>query len=410
MRIAYLDTFSGISGDMTVGALLDLGLPIERVRDALSTLGLDGVEVWAERTQRSGIAATKFQVRVDGQHPDAPGGDHPHRHGHRPYAGIRDLLAGSALEPPVRERALAIFARLAEAEGHVHGVPTEQVEFHEVGALDAIADVVGAALGFAHLGIDVVYVAPLPVGRGLVTAAHGPLPVPGPAVLALLRGWPVRPGDGDGELVTPTGAAIVAGLARNAPVPAVRVEAVGYGSGDRTLADRPNLLRILVGEPLPVGETDDVVVLEATIDDMSPQLYEHVLDRLLAAGARDALLTPVIMKKSRPGTLLRVLAEPADRDRLAAIVFAETSTIGLRYTTWQRLVLPRREERVQTPYGSVRVKVAQAPDGTINVAPEYEDCRALAIARAVPLKVVHQAAMAAAVQAHGATVTTSGAT
>ncbi len=398
MRIAYLDTFSGISGDMTVGALLDLGLPIEDVRDAVTALGLAGVEVWAERIQRSGIAATKFQVRVHGHHPDAP---HTHGgpdRGHRPYAEIRDLLARSPLAAPVRDRALAIFAQLAAAEGEVHGVPPEQVQFHEVGALDAIVDVVGAALGFTHLGVDTVHVAPLPVGRGVVTAAHGPLPVPGPAVLALLRGWPVRPGDGDGELVTPTGAAIVAALGRRGPVPTFRLDAVGYGAGDRTLADRPNLLRIVVGEPLPASETDEVVVLEATIDDSSPQLYEHVLDRLLAAGARDAFLEPVVMKRSRPGVTLRVLADPADRDRLAAIVFAETSTIGLRWTTARRVVLPREERRVETPYGPVRVKMARAPDGTLNVAPEYEDCRAAAVAAGVPLKLVHRAALMAALR------------
>jgi uncharacterized protein (TIGR00299 family) protein len=403
LRISYLDTFSGISGDMTVGALLDLGLPIERVRDAVSTLGLDGVEVWGERTARSGIAATKFHVRVHGRHPDAVHDHDLEKHGHRPYASIRDLIATSGLEPAVRERALAIFARLAEAEGAVHGVPADQVEFHEVGALDAIVDVVGAALGFTHLGIGDVHVAPLPIGRGLVPTSHGPLPVPGPAVVALLRGWPVRPGDGEGELVTPTGAAIVAGLGRPGPAPPFRLEAAGYGAGDRTLADRPNLLRILVGEPLHATAGEDLSVLEATIDDSTPQIYEHVIERLLAAGARDAFLEPVVMKKSRPGVTLRVLADPGDRDRLATIVFAETSTIGLRYSTARRVVLPREERRVETPYGSVRVKVARAPDGTANVAPEYEDCRALALAKGVPLKVVHRAALAAALRMPGAT-------
>ncbi len=369
----------------------------------MRTLRLDGVEVWCDRTARSGIAAAKFQVRVHGQHPDDPGHTHGHHahadHGHRPYAAIRDLLASSALAPPVRTRALAIFARLAEAEGLVHGVATDAVEFHEVGALDAIVDVVGAALGFTHLGVDAVHVAPLPVGRGVVQTAHGALPVPGPAVTALLRGRRVRLEDGDGELVTPTGAAIVAALATSDPLPPMRIDAVGYGAGDRTLADRPNLLRIVVGESQAGSATDEVVVLEATIDDLNPQVYEHVLERLLAAGARDAFLVPTLMKKSRPGTTLRVLAEPADRDRLAAIVFAETSTIGLRWTTWQRFVLPRAETRVETTWGTVRVKVATAPDGTRNIAPEYEDCRRLAVAAGVPLKVVHQAALAAALRA-----------
>src|SRR5581483_8939243 len=317
-------------------------------------------------------------------------------HGHRAYRTIRTLLESSRLAVDVKAKALAIFARLADAEGRVHGVAPDAVEFHEVGALDAIVDVVGAALGFTHLGIEATYAAPLPLGQGRVRSAHGPLPVPAPAVVELLAGRPVRLEDGAAELVTPTGAVIVAALAENAPVPKMRVAAVGYGAGDRTLADRPNLLRILVGEPALDAGHDDVVVLEATIDDMSPQLYEHVLDRLLAAGARDAFLVPVVMKKSRPATMLRVLASPADRDRLAGIVFAETSTIGLRYARWGRLVLPREERSVETAYGAVRVKIARAPDGTENIAPEFDDCRRLATERGVPLKLVHQAALAAA--------------
>jgi uncharacterized protein (TIGR00299 family) protein len=395
MPIAYLDTFSGIAGDMTVGAFLDLGLPIDAVRDAIRALGLDGVEVWAERTERGGITATKFQVRVHGAHPDDAHA-HRHHHGHRAWAEIRALLEAGRLDVAVRDRALAIFGRLAEAEGRVHGVPTDAVHFHEVGALDAIVDVVGAALGFTHLGIDTVYSAPLPLGRGFVDAAHGRLPLPGPAVTELMRGWPVVPDDAAVELVTPTGAAIVAALASPAPLPRMRLGGVGYGAGDRVLADRPNVLRILVGEAQGAVAGDEVVVLEATIDDMSPQLYEHVLERLLAAGARDAFLVPALMKKSRPGTTLRVLADPADRDRLAAIVFAETSTIGLRFTTWQRLVLPREERTVETPWGTVRVKIATAPDGTRNVAPEFDDCRRVALQAGVPLKAVHQAALAAA--------------
>ena len=397
MRIAYLDAFSGVSGDMTVGALLELGLPLAAVRDAIATLKLDGIEVSAEPTLRSGIAATKFHVHVHGRHPDDHDhADGAHHHGHRPYAEIRDLLATSALAPRVRDTALAVFARLAEAEGHVHGVATEAVEFHEVGALDAIVDVVGAALGFAHLGVDAIHVSPLPLGSGRIKTAHGMLPVPGPAVVELLRGRAVRPGDGTTELVTPTGAAIVAALAREEPAPELRVLGVGHGAGDRTLPDRPNLLRIVLGEPAAAADADDVVVLDATIDDMSPQLYEHVLERLLEAGARDAFLAPVVMKKSRPGTTLRVLASPADRERLAAIVFAETSTIGLRWTTWHRMVLAREEHIIETPHGTVRVKVARAPDGTVNVAPEYEDCRRIAREKSLPLKVVHRTAYAVA--------------
>jgi uncharacterized protein (TIGR00299 family) protein len=404
VRIAYLDAFSGISGDMTVGALVDLGLPLEALRAMIATLALDGVEVWTERVHRHGVAATKLQVRVHGRHPDAPHahehGPHDHaHHGHRAWAAIREQIGASPLDAAVRERALAIFARLADAEATAHGVPVEQVQFHEVGALDALVDVCGAALGFVHLGVDVVHCAPLPLGRGLVRAAHGPLPVPGPAVTALLRGRAVRFEDGAAELVTPTGAAIVAGLASPDPVPPLVLDAVGWGAGDRELADRPNVLRIALGTPaVSTAAREDVVVLEATIDDTNPQLYEHVLERLLAEGARDAFLAPALMKKSRPGTTLRVLARPEDRERLAAVVFAETSTIGLRWATWHRIVLPREERRVETPWGSVRVKVATAPDGTRNVAPEFEDCRALARRAGVPLKVVQQAALAAALR------------
>jgi len=390
MKIAYLDTLSGISGDMTVGALLHLGVPLERVREAIATLTLENVALTTEQVERSGIAATKFHVRVEARHP------HDHPHAHRAYADIRALLAASPLTGPVKTKALDIFRHLAEAEGRVHGMPAERVEFHEVGAVDAIVDIVGTAVGLVHLGVEAVYVAPLPLGQGRVHAAHGPLPVPAPAVVELLRGRPVRAEDGAAELVTPTGAAIVAALARPERVPEMRIAAVGYGAGDRTLPDRPNVLRILLGEPVVEPGADEVVVLETTIDDLNPQIYEHVLERLLAGGARDAFLVPVIMKRSRPATMVRVLAAPADRDRVAAILFAETSTIGLRYTTWRRLVLAREERSVETPYGAVRVKVARAPDGTVNIAPEFEDCRRLATAAGVPLKTVHQAALAAA--------------
>jgi uncharacterized protein (TIGR00299 family) protein len=396
MRIAYLDAFSGVSGDMTVGALLDLGVPLAAVQDAIGVLGLAGVETWTERVERSGIAATKFHVRVHGERPDPPGGHRHHHHGHRAYRDIRALLAASRLEPRVRERALAIFARLAEAEGEAHGVAADDVTFHEVGALDAIVDVVGAAVGVTHLGVDRVYCSALPMGGGMVHAAHGPLPVPGPAVAALVRGRPVRFDDGASELVTPTGAAIVATLAATEPVPELRVERVGYGAGDRVLPDRPNLLRIVLGEPATAVGSDEVVVLEATIDDTLPELWEHVLERLFESGAKDAFLEPVVMKKSRPGVTLRVIAAAADRDRLAAVVFAETSTIGLRWAPWRRLVLPRETVHVETEYGTVAVKVATAPNGTRNLAPEFEDCRRLARERGVAAKLVYQAALAAA--------------
>ena len=398
MRIAYLDAFSGVSGDMTVGALLDLGVPLAVVRDAIDTLALRGIDLSTERVERSGIAATKFHVRVHGEHPDPPGGHRHHhdQHGHRAYRDIRTLLETSRLDARVRERALAIFARLADAEGEAHGLAADDVTFHEVGALDAIVDVVGAAAGVTHLGIDRLYCSALPMGAGMVRAAHGPLPVPGPAVAALVRGRVVRFDDGASELVTPTGAAIVAALAAAEPVPALRVDRIGYGAGDRVLQDRPNLLRIVLGEPVPPAAGDEVVVLEATVDDTLPELWEHVLERLLECGAKDAFLEPVVMKKSRPGVTLCVIAAAEDRDRIAGVIFAETSTIGLRWAPWRRIVLPRETRAVETEYGTVGVKVAVGPDGTANLAPEFEDCRRLARARGVAAKLVYQAALAAA--------------
>jgi uncharacterized protein (TIGR00299 family) protein len=394
VRIAYFDTFSGISGDMTVGALLDLGVPLGTIEAAVQAVGLRGVTLASERVERCGIAATKFHVHGADDHDSG----HHHHHPHRPYAEVRDLVAGSGLEPGVRDQALAVFARLAEAEGAAHGVPPDSVEFHEVGAVDAIVDVVGAVAGLHHLGVERAWVAPLPLGQGMIHAAHGPLPVPGPAVVSLLAGRAVRFEDGGAELVTPTGAALVAALTDAGTVPPLRIEAVGHGAGTRELPDRPNLLRLVLGTPVVETGSDDVIVLEATIDDMNPEFYEHVLERLLAAGAKDAFLTPVVMKKSRPGVTLSVLVAPADRDRLAAIVFAETSTIGLRWTPWTRVVLPRESRRVETAYGAVSVKLATAPDGTVNVAPELDDCRRVAAERGVPLKLVHQAAVAAAVR------------
>lgn len=418
MKTLYFDAFAGISGDMTVGALLDLGLPLERLRAELAKLPLDGYAVAAERRFVNGIGAVKFDVAVDGA--GAAGHhDHDHDHGHahesyeshrtygthkthathaphRHYRDIRSMLEQSALEARVKDLALAVFARLAAAEARVHGVAVDDVAFHEVGAVDSIVDVVGAALGFVVLGVERFVVGPVPLGSGIVRSQHGPIPVPGPATAELLAGFVTRPGDGAGELVTPTGAAILAALAGQEALDGFRIDRVGYGAGTRVLADRPNLLRLVLGEAVVAAGTDDVVLLETNIDDANPELYDHVLERLFAAGARDVFLTPVLMKKNRPATKLTVLAAPADRDRLAAIVLAETTAIGLRWTPMRRLVLPRESRTVDTEFGPVRVKIATAPDGTRNLAPEHDDCRRVAAERGVALKLVYQAALAAA--------------
>lgn len=392
-RVLYFDAFSGVSGDMTVGALLSLGVELERLRSELAVLPLGGYALRAGEKLVHGIRACKFDV-------DVAAHEHGDSHTHRAYADIRAMLTGSALQPRVRETALAIFARLAEAEGRVHGVPADAVTFHEVGALDSIVDIVGTAIGLAALDVESVYVSSLPLGSGTVTSQHGTIPVPAPATVELLRGFAVRVGDGSGELVTPTGAAIVATLARRgAALPPMSIDAIGYGAGTRTLADRPNLLRLLLGHATAAAAAgDDLIEIATNIDDTSPELYEHVMEQLFAAGARDVWLAPAQMKKNRPGTVLHVLAEPAAHEALAALVLRETSAIGLRFHLVRRVVLPREQITVGTEYGAVQVKIAHAADGTINVAPEYDDCRRIARERGVPLKVVYQAAIAAARQ------------
>ena len=390
MRVLFFDAFSGISGDMTVGALLALGVELDRLRSELARLPLHGYALRASQQRVHGIQACKFDVDLD-EHP------HDHAHAHRTYADIRAMIDGSALAPGVRGTALQIFARLAEAEGRVHGVPLDAVTFHEVGAVDSIVDIVGAAIGLAALEIDAVYVSALPLGSGTVTSQHGVIPVPAPATAELLRGFAVRVGDGVGELVTPTGAAIIAALARpGAVVPPLNIEAVGYGAGSRTLADRPNLLRLLLGRVAPAVGADELIEIATNIDDSSPEIYEHVMEQLFAAGARDVWLGPAQMKKNRPATVLHVLAEPVACDALAAVILRETSSIGVRFHPVRRMVLAREQITVETEYGAVQVKIARAPDGLLNVAPEYDDCRRIACERGVPLKVVYQAALAAA--------------
>lgn len=401
MRALYFDTFSGISGDMTVGALLALGLPLDHLRAELARLDLHGYAIAAEPRLVNGIAATKFDVRLEeeGHHHHAPGHAHDHEpgHGHRAYRDIRALIEGSGLAADVKDTALRIFARLAEAEGRVHRKPPDDVTFHEVGAVDSIVDIVGAAIGVNYLGIGCAWVGALPAGSGLVRSQHGLLPVPPPATAELLAGFDLRLGDGTGELVTPTGAAIVAALATPVrdPLP-LRVLAVGYGAGTRQLDDRPNLLRLILGETDAGLERDEMVLLETNVDDGNPEFYEFAMERLFAAGARDVFLSPLQMKKNRPGTLVRVLCEPGDRDALAAILLSETSAIGVRFSTVGRFKLPRQVITVSTEFGDVRVKVARTPDGRENLAPEYDDCATRARAASVPLKAVYQAAYLAA--------------
>lgn len=378
MRTAYFDLISGISGDMTVAALLDLGLPRRRLREELAKLANLDFRIRVGRKTVHGIRAVRFQVLAGEEQPG------------RSWSDIRGLIEGSGLPAEVKTRGLAIFSKLAEAEGKVHGVAPEEVHFHEIGAVDSIVDIVAAAIGTCFLGIDEFACSAVPLGRGLTRSLHGVLPVPVPATLDLLKGFPVEGADIAAENVTPTGAAILSALVtRKGEAPAMRVEGTGYGAGTLEFADRPNVLRIVTGESAAALAHERMLVMETHIDDMNPELYDYVLERLFAAGARDVTLSPVQMKKNRPGTLLRVVAETELRDALAGIVLGETSTLGVRCYLVDRLVLPRTTLKLKTRFGTLTVKVAEEPGGAKRATPEYDEVRKIAAARKVPLKAVY---------------------
>jgi uncharacterized protein (TIGR00299 family) protein len=296
----------------------------------------------------------------------------------------------SRLRPAVKETGIAIFSRLAAVEGKIHGVAVEKVHFHEVGATDSIVDIMASALGVYELGIEALHFSPVPLGRGLTRAQHGPLPIPGPATLELLRNIPVRGIDLESETVTPTGAAIVSVLGKSfGAQPGMTMGAIGYGAGTKDFSDRPNLFRLVIGTQTLSSSQEEMVVIETNIDNMNPEYYDYVVERLFAAGARDVFLSPIQMKKNRPATLLRVIAEPKDRDTLARIVLTETSTLGVRYYPVGRIILKRSSQRLKTRYGTIAVKVAEAPDGTKRVAPEYDDLKRIAVAKKIPLKLLY---------------------
>ena len=394
-RLAYFDCASGASGDMLLGALVDLGLSIDLLASELAKLPLRGYRLDAHKVHRAGLHATKVDVVTNEGHGPAAGG-HGHGHGHaRTLPDIQRMLDQSGLEPEVKERAGALFRRLAEAEGEVHGVPADAVHFHEVGAVDSIVDIVGGVIGLAWLRADRFASSPLNVGTGTVSMSHGVFPVPPPATARLVRGVPVY-GAGDGELLTPTGALLVTGYASAyGPLPPVRLEVVGHGAGTRDTHERPNVLRLIVGEEDARGETGRVLVLEAEIDDMSPQLYGPLIEKLLAAGALDAYLTPVQMKKNRPGTLVTVIAPPSRRQPVEDVFFTETTTLGVRWQEWDRTTLEREVVPVDTPYGAIGVKVGRRAGVVVNAQPEFEDCLRAAEARGVPVKEVWAAALSA---------------
>jgi uncharacterized protein (TIGR00299 family) protein len=385
MKTAYLDAFSGLSGDMMVGALIDAGADADALDHAMSGLGLRGYRIATRHKEVSGIAAVKFEVEVLEPQPE------------RHLGEILAMIAATNLSTRASRDAIAIFNALADAEAKVHRTTRDHVHFHEVGAVDSIIDIVGAAWALDQLDIGTLMVAALPMGSGFARSRHGVIPVPAPATAELLAGFPVRFGDGPSEMVTPTGAAILKALARPAPpVTHYAIERIGYGAGTKDFADRPNVLRLIIGRETAHFATDDLVEISANIDDLNPQIYGHLSDRLFAAGARDVTLTPTIMKKGRPAVTLSVLAEAAARDRIAQVIFAETSTIGLRFHSVSRLKLGRQTIEVETRFGTIRVKVSGAEAAPATIAPEYDDCQRAALEHDAPLKLVMEEALAAA--------------
>ena len=368
--LCYLDAFSGISGDMLVGALADAGADQAAIIDAVGSLET-GAVLSFEKVKRGGLAATKFHVSAI------------ESHAHRHLSHILSLIEKSVLRDRARQQASAIFRRLGEVEAAVHQIPVERVHFHEVGAADSIADIVGACAAFDQLDIDTIVSSPLNLGSGTVNTEHGVLPVPAPATAALVEGKPVYAAGPAFELTTPTGAAVATTLAREFGVlPPMKIARLGYGAGSRDFPDRANVFRVVIGEPTGAAEATTVAVIEANIDDLSPQVIAYAVERLFDRGALDVTLQPLEMKKGRPGTLLRVIAKLEDREELAGIVFAETSTLGLRICSAERRVQARHWIEVATPHGKARVKVSA--EGSY--APEYEDCRKLALESGVPLK------------------------
>jgi hypothetical protein len=381
---------------MLLGALVDLGLPLDVLRQELGKLPLDGYRLEARTVDRSGLRATKVDVVIDGHdHGHAHGHGHDHDHGHRGLRDILDLLGRSSLDAAVKERAAALFRRLAEAEAAVHGTAPEEVHFHEVGAIDSIVDTVGGLCGLAWLRADRFVASPLNVGSGAVTMSHGTFPVPPPATARLVQGVPVY-GAGEGELLTPTGALLVTAHAQAyGPLPPLRVEAIGHGAGSRDTPGRPNVLRLIVGEEAAPGATERILVLETEIDDMPPQLFGPLMDRLTAAGALDVFYTAIQMKKGRPGVLVTLLCEPGRREALEEVLFSETTTLGVRRQEWDRTALERERVVVETAYGPVAIKIGRRGARVYNAQPEFEDCRKAADARGVPVKEVWAAALAA---------------
>lgn len=399
MRTVYFDCFAGISGNMLLGAFLDAGVPEESLRSELAKLNVTGYELKIQRVIKQGIAAVHADVELVHHHHEH---HHEHHHHHRYLPDIYAILDQSALAQAVKDSSKKIFLRLAEAEAKVHGTTVDKIHFHEVGAIDSIVDIVGAAFCLHYLGIEKVCASRLQTGSGFVQCSHGQMPVPAPATAELLRNIPYYNGNTEKELVTPTGAAFLAAFGTEfGAIPAGFLShTIGYGAGGWDL-DFPNVLRVHVGE-LRQAEEAQMLIVEANIDDLNPQVYEYVMEKLLVLGARDVWMTPIIMKKSRPATLLSVLADAPLLESIAACLFAETSTIGIRHYPVQRQIAGRVIKKITTPWGEVSVKVSSYQNRICNIAPEFDDCRKLAEEHNIPLKQIQQQVLVQALREESA--------
>ncbi|MEE8349212.1 MAG: nickel pincer cofactor biosynthesis protein LarC [Acidobacteriota bacterium] len=405
-KVLYFDPFNGISGDMILGALLHLGLPLEYLEKELAKLKLEGYQLAVHDVVRQGLRGVNLQVKKKAPQPDLHHQGHEHHeHGSRNFTQIKRLIEESGLSPWVRDRAVKIFQRLGEAEAKVHETPLDEVHFHEVGAVDSIVDIVGSCIGFHYLGVEYFLTAPLNLGGGTVTFSHGTWPVPTPATAELLIDFPVYTGQVQGELTTPTGAAIVTELVQEQGTsPVCRYHKWGFGAGDREFDEIPNMLRLLLGEkqfpndagdlhPDEAWQEETVSLLEANIDDTDAETLGHCLELALEKGALDAFCRPVQMKKSRPGVTLSILCRQEDRGRMAELVFKETSTLGLRWGNWNRWVLDRETRQMDTKFGKVNIKIGRFRGKIVSVGPEYEDLKSIAQKHNLPLKVIRQTVM-----------------
>ena len=384
MKVAYLDCSSGISGDMMLGSLVDAGVDLDELNAAVGSLGLPGCRLVAQEVKKNGFRATQVTVQYEPEH--------VHRH----LGPILEMIAGGRLSAPQKELARRIFTRLAEAEAKVHGTTPEKVHFHEVGAADSIADIVGTAVGWDLVGVDRIVASPVPTGTGKVKIAHGECSIPAPATAELLRGVPLAESSVGFELTTPTGAAILAVLVDSfGPIPPMTIGRIGYGAGQRDLPQQPNVLRLLLGESVETGGTEQVCVLETNLDDISGEMIGYCTGRLWEAGALDVYTTAIQMKKNRPGVKLSVLCRRDDVEPIEAVLFTETTTLGVRRWTVGRHVLSRQPHRVETPWGPVEGKVGWLADDSPRFAAEFESCRGIAGEHDVPLRVVYEAAQKA---------------